>query len=981
MFLVVTVDLNAEPHRLLGDNGAFIWSSAYECLHGSSPIDDGEKLLISWSEQRAEDGVRQVYYQIINRDGSHDFETPQLLSDPDLYTTYGSSAVDEDGFYYVNWMATSPDDSLTTTVYAQKFDSQGRPIWGNQPRVLYTARINLEQECNSWNGRHNWEFTIPVEGGCYYISRFGYFLITNEGVLDEDWPYFNNRIGQGTTLSHAISDGAGGFWVYAYQHSDDLVLDYFNHYHADGTRLYDRPWFLELDGLPADVRICPYSSIGYQGNLIAYYYRFGEDEEMGLCILDERGNLLDERYLHPVQMSLRYSKITRLENGNFGYLNDIRFGDDRALFLLSFDPERNEFPWGEDGYMFVCDDRSKHINAEFIGQDSDGNIIVSNSAYRTTEVGFNQHLSNVYKIDPQNGNRIGDPLEIPAFSIVRFFAPSVDGGYWLGGSHIHGFWEDDPPHYLNFITSDGVPPADGSKSTGISTRAKGRVQQVLRRDNNSYGLMVMHKSRCSKQILNPFGEIVGNPDGEVLDVNNDTYRHANFVKLENSVVKVESVVDDPQNGHIEIDAYNVNCRRIWNNEINFDDEGLVTTFDPVATENGEYIVIPAVIQGHENFVLMLNIINSHNGQLAEQWEMDRIDPDGAGVINPNVFLSCKNNQIYVSFSKTRAEEALINKYNLNGESLWEGVRTIPLNVWPQDREIIGISKSRNNGVWICQYTEIPENDVIWMQFMDDEEGLTDSLSCFPDLVPRTLHNTVDLVHSNDISWIVHNSGDYADQHVMPPLQGFRDGEFVYESPGLQLQLPDGLECGDIRVIPCRNGDIYVAWHPVRNRFGDWMVTLLDSEGQFRDGWDDSGIPICDGRLRNLQDFMSFGENELACVLGGMDYRLYMQHISDHERRSVDNPQVSLADEFEIVGIHPNPFNSTTTIRYDLPVRSDISIEIYNIRGQMVDVLVNGEMSAGRHSVVWDADLIPTGVYLLKSKSGSRVFTDKLVLVR
>ncbi len=84
---------------------------------------------------------------------------------------------------------------------------------------------------------------------------------------------------------------------------------------------------------------------------------------------------------------------------------------------------------------------------------------------------------------------------------------------------------------------------------------------------------------------------------------------------------------------------------------------------------------------------------------------------------------------------------------------------------------------------------------------------------------------------------------------------------------------------------------------------------------------------------------------------------------------VSNPETP--KEFEIYGVYPNPFNSTTTISYTLQTLSNIAIQIYNTRGQLVDVLVDGVMPAGRNRVFWDAGEFPAGVYLISIKDEGR----------
>ena len=79
--------------------------------------------------------------------------------------------------------------------------------------------------------------------------------------------------------------------------------------------------------------------------------------------------------------------------------------------------------------------------------------------------------------------------------------------------------------------------------------------------------------------------------------------------------------------------------------------------------------------------------------------------------------------------------------------------------------------------------------------------------------------------------------------------------------------------------------------------------------------------------------------------------------------------------------YPNPFNPSTTISYDLPVRSHITLKIFNVLGQDVVTLMDGEVQAGRHQVQWDANGVASGVYLYRIQAGTFVETKKMLLIR
>ncbi|MBN2602127.1 MAG: T9SS type A sorting domain-containing protein, partial [Candidatus Marinimicrobia bacterium] len=68
------------------------------------------------------------------------------------------------------------------------------------------------------------------------------------------------------------------------------------------------------------------------------------------------------------------------------------------------------------------------------------------------------------------------------------------------------------------------------------------------------------------------------------------------------------------------------------------------------------------------------------------------------------------------------------------------------------------------------------------------------------------------------------------------------------------------------------------------------------------------------------------------------------------------------EEFSLSGNYPNPFNPTTSIRYDIPRASHVTLTIYNMNGQVVEKLVNQKQGPGFYSVSWDASQYSSGVY-------------------
>jgi photosystem II stability/assembly factor-like uncharacterized protein len=90
--------------------------------------------------------------------------------------------------------------------------------------------------------------------------------------------------------------------------------------------------------------------------------------------------------------------------------------------------------------------------------------------------------------------------------------------------------------------------------------------------------------------------------------------------------------------------------------------------------------------------------------------------------------------------------------------------------------------------------------------------------------------------------------------------------------------------------------------------------------------------------------------------------------------------------YELFNNYPNPFNPTTTISYQIPQAGRVTLRLYNMLGQLVRVLVDREVVAGKHSVVWDGknergEFVATGVYLYRLEVAGVVRTKKLVLAK
>jgi len=109
-------------------------------------------------------------------------------------------------------------------------------------------------------------------------------------------------------------------------------------------------------------------------------------------------------------------------------------------------------------------------------------------------------------------------------------------------------------------------------------------------------------------------------------------------------------------------------------------------------------------------------------------------------------------------------------------------------------------------------------------------------------------------------------------------------------------------------------------------------------------------------------------------------RVYTNY-KDWEDLSVDDLVRPIPFEFNLEPNYPNPFNPVTVISYQLSADSDVSLQIYNVKGQIIKTLLNKTQRPGFYSVNWKPNNLPSGVYFCKLVQGSHSSTQKLILLK
>ena len=87
----------------------------------------------------------------------------------------------------------------------------------------------------------------------------------------------------------------------------------------------------------------------------------------------------------------------------------------------------------------------------------------------------------------------------------------------------------------------------------------------------------------------------------------------------------------------------------------------------------------------------------------------------------------------------------------------------------------------------------------------------------------------------------------------------------------------------------------------------------------------------------------------------------------------DDENSALPQAYYLYNSYPNPFNPITNITYDLPVKSDVKIEVYNILGQRITILTDKRQDPGNYHITWNSNsqagiYIASGVYILQFRA-------------
>ena len=165
---------------------------------------------------------------------------------------------------------------------------------------------------------------------------------------------------------------------------------------------------------------------------------------------------------------------------------------------------------------------------------------------------------------------------------------------------------------------------------------------------------------------------------------------------------------------------------------------------------------------------------------------------------------------------------------------------------------------------------------------------------------------------------------------------------------------------------------------------DWSITdasggdiLIDDDAMTNTDWFDS-----------LEVGSQFGDVRGIWTYSFGTYKISLRDDSDHGTiTGVNEDRVAQPYEYSLSQNYPNPFNPTTNIKFSLADQQPVTIAIYNVRGQLVNTLMqNQSLQPGSHVINWDGtdkagNTVGSGVYIYRIQAGDFIKAKKMTLIR
>lgn len=144
---------------------------------------------------------------------------------------------------------------------------------------------------------------------------------------------------------------------------------------------------------------------------------------------------------------------------------------------------------------------------------------------------------------------------------------------------------------------------------------------------------------------------------------------------------------------------------------------------------------------------------------------------------------------------------------------------------------------------------------------------------------------------------------------------------------------------------------------------------------------DSLLRILKGPLATLRFIVNHSFRDDSTIVTVRRWRWDEDFIMENIAAVTFFRRKEMPKEFVLHQNNPNPFNSTTSMTYQLPIAAKVTLSIYNVAGQLIETLVDKHQDAGYHSAVWKARNVNSGLYFYRLKVADYTVVKKCLVLK
>lgn len=168
-----------------------------------------------------------------------------------------------------------------------------------------------------------------------------------------------------------------------------------------------------------------------------------------------------------------------------------------------------------------------------------------------------------------------------------------------------------------------------------------------------------------------------------------------------------------------------------------------------------------------------------------------------------------------------------------------------------------------------------------------------------------------------------------------------------------------------------------------NQTSDFAILVLNkgfgANSTVDTGWVQYQFKLSDFVTPGSNIYIAFREKVLDNFNDGASVSLDLVQVT--ATTGVAEQLSGIPTAFQLEQNYPNPFNPSTTIRFSLPTAAEVSLKVFNMLGQEVATVAEGQHAPGTYTARWDASGMPSGLYFYKLQAGSYSDVKRLVLLK